>query len=132
MALLICDFWEYHLPYGRSFDVTFSRISVFFHIIKWADIVNALKQLLSKDFTYLEYDDNRSKRLKGLCVKRRGNDTEQRDFLLVRTSLWAKLEHKTGLKFMAPRIITDAGLDPLLDWRWFHIRVDQRETRPIV
>ena len=127
----IYDFWEYNIRYGKNVDVTPSRIIVSFHIIKWTDIVNALKQLLSKDFTYLEYDDSRSKRLKGLCVKVRDNETEQRDFLVVKASLLAKLEHKTGLKFMAPSIITNAGLNPLLDWTWFHIRVDQRETRTI-
>lgn len=129
----IYDFWEYNLPYGKNFDVATSRIIVFFHIIKWTDIVNILKGLLSKDFPYLEYDDGRSERLKGLCVKVRDDDeTEQRDFCVVKAALCANLEHKTGLKFMSPGIVTNAGSNPLLDWTWFHIRVDQRETRTIL
>ena len=126
----IYDFWEYNILYGKNVNDT-PRIIVFFHIIKWSDVVNALKQLLSKDFTYLEYDDSRSERLKGLCVKVRDNETEQRDFLVVKAALWANLEHKTGLKFMSPGIVTNAGSNPLLDWTWFHIRVDQSETRTI-
>lgn len=114
--------WTLNLPKDGDFDATPSGFSVFFYIKNWADIVDAFKHIVG-DYHYLEYDEDRSERFKRLCVKVADFEVD-RDFLMVKREICAKLEQATEITFTAAGVVTNADPKSLTNWTWFHIRMN--------